>query len=223
MKAKAVVIISGGMDSATLLYKMVNDGFKVSALSFDYGQRHKKELVYAQKLCADLGVFHKITDITAINDLLQGSALTTETIKVPEGHYSDVSMKSTVVPNRNAIMLSLAYGYAVSINAEKVAFAAHAGDHPIYPDCRPSFVIAFDAMEKIANEGYANPKLKLEAPFINITKSEIAKIGSKLNVPYEDTWSCYIGRKKHCGRCGTCVERKEAFKLSRVPDPTEYE
>lgn len=223
MKAKAVIIISGGMDSATLLYKIVSDGFEVSALSFDYGQRHKKELVYAQKLCVDLGIFHKTIDITTISGLLQGSALTTKKINVPEGHYSDVSMKSTVVPNRNAIMLSLAYGYAVSINAEMVAFAAHAGDHPIYPDCRPSFVAAFDTMEKIANEGYANPKLKLEDPFINISKSEIVKIGTKLNVPYEDTWSCYKGREKHCGKCGTCTERIEAFKLAEAPDPTEYE
>lgn len=223
MKAKAVIIISGGLDSATLLYKIANDSYDVSALSFDYDQRHKKELIYAQKLCTDLKVNHKIVDIRSVNDLVQGSALTTEAVEVPEGHYSDASMKSTVVPNRNAIMLSLAYGYAVSIDAEIVAFAAHAGDHPIYPDCRPSFVAAFDAMEKIANDGFANPKLKLEAPFININKAEIVRIGSKLSVPYEDTWSCYKGGKKHCGKCGTCVERKEAFKLAGVLDPTEYE
>lgn len=223
MKAKAVIIISGGLDSTTLLYKTVNEGFDIFALSFDYGQRHKKELDYAKKICTDLKVNHKIVNITSINNLLKGSALTSEKVEVPEGHYSDISMRSTVVPNRNAIMLSLAYGYAVSCKAEIVSFAAHAGDHPIYPDCRPSFVEAFDKMEKIANEGYSDPKLRLEAPFINISKAEIIKIGSKLKVPYKNTWSCYKGGEKHCGKCGTCVERREAFKLAGVDDPTQYE
>lgn len=220
---KAVVVFSGGMDSTTLLYKVKNEGWRPFALSFDYGQRHKTELTRAKDICQELEINHRIADLSAINPLLQGSALTSDDIEVPEGHYADENMKATVVPNRNAIMAAVAVGYAVSIGAERVFLGIHAGDHPIYPDCRPEFIEAFDVMSKLATEGHATPNFRVIAPFVDIPKDEIVRIGSKLNVPYEKTWSCYKGGKKHCGKCGTCVERKEAFKLAKVADPTEYE
>ncbi len=139
MTEKIVVIFSGGMDSFTLLNRMVKEGHYVSAVTFDYGQRHAKEIQYAESACLELQVPHKVIDITAINQLIQGSSLTSN-INIPEGHYADKTMRSTIVPNRNMILLSLAVGYAVSINAAKVFYGAHTGDHTIYPDCRPEFV-----------------------------------------------------------------------------------
>ncbi len=150
-----------------------------------------------------------------------GSALTDD-VDVPHGHYAAENMAVTVVPNRNAIMLSIAYGVAVARGARIVAAAVHAGDHYVYPDCRPGFVEAFDRMQREAVEGFGDPSLCLYAPFVHKTKAEIVEIGAALGVPYEDTWSCYEGGEVHCGLCGTCNERKEAFRLAGVPDPTEY-
>lgn len=202
-----ILIYSGGMDSTTLLYKLRAEGDRVQALSFDYGQRHKKELKAAAKICKKLGVPHKIVDITAIKSLMEGSALTSDRMKVPEGHYKDQSMRMTVVPNRNMIFLALAIAQAVSLQFDRVAMAVHAGDHAIYPDCRPVFIKAMRAVSKIANY----EKIQIHAPFLNITKRDIAKIGRKLGVPYELTWTCYKGLKKPCGKCGACVERAEAL------------
>jgi 7-cyano-7-deazaguanine synthase len=162
-----------------------------------------------------------VADVSSVGRLLSGSALTDD-IEVPHGHYAAENMAVTVVPNRNAIMLSIAYGVAVARKAALVACAMHAGDHYVYPDCRPQFVEAFDAMQRQAVDGFGDPNLCLYAPFVNKTKAEIVEIGTSLNVPYEDTWSCYEGRELHCGLCGTCNERKEAFRLANVPDPTEY-
>jgi 7-cyano-7-deazaguanine synthase len=131
-------------------------------------------------------------------------------------------MAVTVVSNRNAIMLSIAYGVAVAKEATLVACAVHAGDHFVYPDCRPQFVEAFDVMQRLAVEGFGNPDLRLYAPFMNKTKAQIVQIGAALGVPYEETWSCYEGRELHCGLCGTCNQRKEAFQFAGVPDPTDY-
>jgi 7-cyano-7-deazaguanine synthase len=156
-----------------------------------------------------------------VGHLLSGSALTDD-IEVPHGHYAAENMAVTVVPNRNAIMLSIAYGVAVARGARLVAAAVHAGDHYVYPDCRPQFVEAFDAMQRQAVEGFGDPDLRLHAPFIHKSKAEIVEIGTSLGVPYEDTWSCYEGGEIHCGLCGTCTERKEAFQLAGVPDPTKY-
>ena len=221
--AKAIAIVSGGMDSVTLAYLLHSEGYGLHLLSIDYGQRHRKELEYA-RLCAQrLNAEYNVVDLSGINVLLKGSALTDNTIEVPEGHYAAPNMGITVVPNRNAIMLAVAYAAAVAENAEVVAFGAHGGDHFIYPDCRPAFTEAFDQMQKLAVEGFGNPKLRLYTPFINSGKHDIAAIGTRLGVPFAETWSCYKGGEKHCGRCGTCVERKEAFQLAGVPDPTEYE
>jgi 7-cyano-7-deazaguanine synthase len=221
--AKAIAIVSGGMDSVTLAHLLHSEGYALHLLSIDYGQRHRKELEYA-RLCAQrLNAEYNVVDLSGINVLLKGSALTDNTIEVPEGHYAAPNMGITVVPNRNAIMLAVAYAAAVAENAEVVAFGAHGGDHFIYPDCRPAFTEAFDQMQKLAVEGFGNPKLRLYTPFINGGKHDIAAIGTKLGVPFAETWSCYKGGEKHCGKCGTCVERIEAFHLAGVPDPTEYE
>jgi len=219
---KAVVVFSGGLDSATCLYYVRSLGYEVHAVSFNYGQRHKKELDFAKDICKDLGLDHKIVDMTNLNELLQGSALTTDSIDVPHGHYAADNMKLTVVPNRNAIMLSIATGYAVSKGAEAVFAGMHEGDHFIYPDCRPEFIESFDVSMGIANQGFGHPKLRIRAPFLEKTKAEIVKIGSILDVPFEKTWSCYEGGEIHCGLCGTCQERREAFENAKVKDPTKY-
>lgn len=204
---KTILIYSGGMDSTTLLYKLLRGGDRVRCLSFDYGQRHKKELKAAAEICKKLGVSHKIVDITTVKSLMEGSALTSGRIKVPEGHYQSKTMKLTVVPNRNMIFLALAVAQAVSLKFDRVAMAVHAGDHAIYPDCRPIFIKAMRAVSQIANY----EKIAIYTPFLNITKRDIAKIGRKLGVPYELTWTCYKGLEKPCGKCGACVERTEAL------------
>ncbi len=217
---KAVVIVSGGLDSTTLLYWVLKQGYEPHVLSFDYGQRHKKELEYARRTCEKLGVNHKVVDLRSIRELLQGSALTSESIKVPEEHYTHEGQKITIVPNRNAIMLNIAIGYAVSIGSDKVFYAAHYNDRAIYPDCRWEFVQSMNITAKLAND---NPRLEIVAPFVHTTKAEIVKIGSELGVPFEDTWSCYNGNEKACGVCGTCRERIEAFQMNTLHDPMEYE
>jgi 7-cyano-7-deazaguanine synthase len=195
-----------------------SDGFDLHVLSFDYGQRHQKELSYAAQCARRVAARHHIVDLRAYGQLLEGSALTDASVEVPEGHYAEESMRITIVPNRNAIMLALAYGVAVAEDANCVGFGAHGGDHFIYPDCRPAFVDLFDAMERVATE----TTISLYAPFLRCTKADIVSLGVKLGVPFEQTWSCYAGQDVHCGRCGTCVERKHAFRDAEVADPTSY-
>jgi 7-cyano-7-deazaguanine synthase len=219
----AVAIVSGGMDSTVLAYLLQNSGAALTMVSFDYGQRHRTELEHAARTAQTLGARYHLVDLTALVGLLAGSALTDVGVNVPDGHYTDTSMRATVVPNRNAIMLDIAVAHAVSVGADAVAFGAHAGDHPIYPDCRPGFLRAFEAMALIANEGFAQAGFRVMAPFLGLTKSDIAVIGMHLGVPFRDTWSCYKGGSMHCGTCGTCVERREAFELAGVADPTEYD
>ncbi len=218
---KAIAIVSGGMDSVTLAYLLASQGHNLRLLSFDYGQRHVKELEYAHRCAVDLGAAHTVIDLSTLTPLLRGSALTDD-IAVPEGHYTAPNMRLTVVPNRNAVMLSIAYAVAVAEGAGMVATGVHAGDHPIYPDCRPEFIDAFDRMEQYATDGHAADGLHLYAPFVHMTKAEIVTLGASLFVPYELTWSCYKGLSAHCGVCGTCVERREAFQLAGVIDPTIY-
>ena len=218
MTQKVVVIYSGGMDSFTVLNKALQQGHEVYALSFDYGQRHVKELKVAAQVCEKPGVPHKIVDISAINQLIGGSSLTDD-IDVPEGHYEEESMKSTIVPNRNMILLSLAVGYAVSLKASKVYYGAHSGDHAIYPDCRPEFVKKMDDVCRIANYD----AVEIFSPYLNNTKIDILTDGLKMGLDYSQTWTCYNGRDKACGKCGACQERLEAFALNNVTDPIEYE
>jgi 7-cyano-7-deazaguanine synthase len=220
---RAVVVVSGGLDSTTMAYSLRARGYELVAISFDYGQRHRKELEFAEQMAADLHAPWTLIDLHAagVTSFLTGSALTDESVTVPDGHYADESMKITVVPNRNAIMLSIACALAVTRDAGAVAFGAHTGDHFIYPDCRPEFVRAFATMVNLAVEGLAS--IDIVTPFLSMTKTAIVKLGNELRVPFERTWSCYKGSALHCGTCGTCYERREAFALAEVVDPTAYE
>lgn len=215
---KTILIYSGGLDSTTLLYKLKAEGREVKALSINYGQKHSKELDFAKKNCEELGVEHQIIDLSSIRPLLRGSSQTDDQVAVPDGHYAEEVMKKTIVSNRNMLMLAVAGAWAISERADTIAYAAHAGDHAIYPDCREEFV-------KPLNEAMENAdwhKVSIERPFINTTKAGITKLGSQLNVPFANTWSCYKGGDSHCRTCGTCVERAEAFVDAGVTDPTEY-
>lgn len=219
---KTVLIYSGGLDSTVLLYKLRDDGHEVAILSLYYGQRHSRELQAAHDIVLGLSPhvarYHQI-DISTVRKLLSGSSQTDDRVAVPEGHYADESMRQTVVPNRNMIMLAIAAGWAVSLKYDAVSIAAHAGDHPIYPDCREEF---FSAMQLALDAGNYH-QVMLHSPFDKRTKADIVRIGADLDVPFAMTWSCYVGGAKHCGKCGTCVERREAFSLAGVADPTEYE
>lgn len=219
---RVVALVSGGIDSVTLAHYLHANGADLTLISFDYGQRHRRELLYAELVAQRLSVPHHVVDLAAVGGLLAGSALTEASVEVPHGHYADHSMRVTVVPNRNAILLAVSAGAAVAQRADAVAFAAHSGDHPIYPDCRPAFVNAFSDMVRIGNEGFVPPDFTVMAPFIDMTKAEIVLLGDGLGVPYATTWSCYKGGTLHCGCCGTCVERREAFTVAGVADPTAY-
>lgn len=219
----AVVTVSGGLDSITLAHVLHAEGWDLVCLSFDYGQRHVKEVSYAAACAERLGADHQLVDLRSVGALLSGSALTDATVAVPEGHYTDASMAATVVPNRNAVMLSVAVGAAVARGASAVATAVHAGDHPIYPDCRPAFIDAVEHEARIGNEGFIADGFRVLAPFLSVGKDEIVRRGAAVDVPFAQTWSCYVGGERHCGRCGTCVERRGAFELAGVDDPTAYE
>lgn len=220
--AHAVVVVSGGLDSTVLAYWLHARGTRLTALSVDYGQRHRVELDHARATAQRLGAGHHTADLTTVGRLLGGSALTDPAVPVPDGHYTDRSMRVTIVPNRNALLLDIAVGLAISVGADAVAFGAHAGDHPVYPDCRPAFVRAYQRAVALANEGMLAGGFEILAPFLALTKTDIVALGAQLGVPFESTWSCYRGFDRHCGTCGTCVERAEAFALAGVPDPTEY-
>ncbi|MFH8991459.1 7-cyano-7-deazaguanine synthase QueC [Streptomyces sp. NPDC017940] len=222
MPRHAVVIASGGLDSTAAAYLLAAQGASVSLLSFDYGQRHRKELQCAAQIADLLGAAHEVVDLTAVGRLLGGSALTDAGLDVPDGHYTDETMRITVVPNRNAIMLEVAAAVAVATKADAVAFGAHAGDHFIYPDCRPDFFEKITAAIRAGNEGFLADGFQLVAPFLHVTKADIVETAAGLNVPFELTWSCYKGGEVHCGTCGTCTERREAFDLAGVADPTPY-
>jgi len=218
----SVAIVSGGMDSVTVLYHLTTTGHQPLVLSFDYGQKHSKELEFAKWHADNLRLQHKIVNLTSVTELLTNSALVGEQ-EVPEGHYADETMKATVVPNRNAMMINIATAAAINHGAAVIAVGVHAGDHPIYPDCRPAFIQSIHATLMIANEGFIRPDFNIFAPFCYVSKAQIVTLGHALAVPYEKTWSCYKGGDLHCGKCGTCVERREAFQLARVVDPTVYE
>ena len=208
----SVIIVSGGMDSITLLYDKKDE--IALGISFDYGSNHNaKEIPFAEMHCKRLGIKHITINLDFMHQYFKSSLLQGAEA-IPEGHYADENMKSTVVPFRNGIMLSIAIGIAESNHLKKVLIANHGGDHTIYPDCRPQFIQAIDAA---ANAGtFVN--VRVEAPYTNITKGDIARIGKRLGLDYTETWSCYKGGEKHCGKCGTCIERKEALQ-----DATEYE
>jgi 7-cyano-7-deazaguanine synthase len=217
-EVSCVVLLSGGMDSTTLLALAKKQYDKVAALSIDYAQRHKRELECAIKVAEYYKVPHKILDISNINSLIQGSSLTSDNVEVPHGHYEDESMKLTVVPARNTILLSIAGGWAISMGFTHVAYAAHAGDHAIYPDCREAYV---QALQQVFNVFHYWP-INIWAPFLGIDKGDIAKLGVAADVPFELTHTCYEGNEVACGKCGSCQERLYAFKQAGVDDPVKY-
>lgn len=211
---KVVSIWSGGVDSTTLVWWLRSKGYEVYTLTFDYGQRHRKEILKVKEMSEKYGIPNIIVDLSNIKDLISNSALTGN-LEVPHAMYDEESQKVTFVPNRNMIMLSIAIGYAYNIGAREVYYGAHGGDHAIYPDCRPEFVKALDLAAYLGNYG----KVEVKAPFINMTKDQVVKIGLELGVPYELTWSCYEGGERPCLRCGTCLERTEAFLKNNAKDP----
>lgn len=214
-----VVLLSGGMDSSTLLYYVKELAASVQAISFDYGQRHLRELRSAASIAEAADVPLKVVDLRSLQSVMRGSSQTDATVPVPHGHYADESMRATVVPNRNMVMLSVAAAQAISTGASSVAYAAHEGDHAVYPDCRPEFI---QAMWKALTLCHYDGGINLFTPFKGKSKQEIAIEGHRLGVPFALTYSCYEGNELHCGQCGTCVERKEAFALAIIDDPTEY-
>lgn len=235
----SVAIVSGGLDSVTLVHRMIEDGYKPHLLSFNYGQRHRKELTFAAAAAKRLDLRHDIVDLRGLTHLISNSALTSpkstpgnpghkydelgnqigefKDIEVPEGHYAEDSMKATVVPNRNMIMLSIAAGVAVNYQYRAIGIGVHGGDHFIYPDCRSGFIYTASDAILIGNEGLnafdtSNFNSScIYAPYINKTKEDIAYDALRMGVPLDETWSCYKGGDIHCGRCGTCVERLEAI------------
>ena len=215
---KTVLVFSGGMDSTVLLFQLLSEGYEVAKLSVNYGQKHAKELDRAAAISHSLGLLHETADLTGITGLFGRSSLTDGNVEVPLGHYEEDNMKSTVVPNRNMILLSLATAWAASIKAESISYAAHSGDHAIYPDCREEFAEAMDKAIRLADW----QKIFLNRPFVNFTTADIVLRGNELKVPFEKTWSCYDGGELHCGRCGTCIERREAFHLAGIEDSTIY-
>jgi len=211
------IIVSGGMDSVTLLYEWRE---RIAlAISFDYGGNHNaREIPFAELHCRRLGIRHVTVPLAFMHQYFRSSLLAGADA-IPEGHYQDDNMKSTVVPFRNGIMLAVAVGMAESAGLKNVLIANHGGDHAIYPDCRPAFIEAFD---RAASDGtYAN--VRVVAPYTNITKADIARRGKAMGLDYSETWSCYKGGDRHCGRCGTCVERREALAEAGIDDPTEYD
>jgi 7-cyano-7-deazaguanine synthase len=215
---KVVVLCSGGMDSVTALHWARKEQTVSAAVSFDYGSKHNpREIPFAAEHAAQLGVRHEVVPLHFMNRLFASDLLASGG-EIPEGHYQAENMKQTVVPFRNAIMLSIATGFAESIGAEGLVIAAHGGDHAIYPDCREDFMRAMGDSMRLGT--YAN--VKLLRPFITMTKGDIAALGAKLGVDFAHTYSCYKGGAVHCGKCGTCVERREAFAQAGLKDPTVY-
>lgn len=203
-----------------MLYAMKAAGSDIrGAISIDYGQKHRKEIESARAICGELGIEHRVADLRALSGLFGSCGLVDAETEVPEGHYEEDSMKQTVVPNRNMILISVATAWAITKKVDAVAYAAHSGDHAIYPDCRETFAQALD--EAIQRCDWRT--VRLYRPFVSASKADIVAEGARLGVPFERTWSCYKGGEAHCGKCGTCIERREAFHLSGVEDRTVYE
>lgn len=215
---RVCVLLSGGMDSTVAFYNALEEHEVVGSISFDYGSKHNQcEIPFAKYHSEKNGVPHTVVPLGFVNELFKSDLLQSGG-DIPEGHYAEDNMKSTVVPFRNGIMLSIAAGIAESREAEGLVIAAHSGDHAIYPDCREPFM---EGMAKAIEQGtYAG--IQVLRPFIDKDKTQIAKEGVELGVDFSQTWSCYKGGDVHCGACGTCIERREAFILAGVEDPTEY-
>lgn len=213
----SVIIVSGGMDSITLLHEYAS---RIAiAITFDYGANHsQREIPFARLHCERLGIRHLVIPLDFMHQYFRSSLLEGAEA-IPEGHYAADNMKSTVVPFRNGIMLAIACGIAESNGLSKVMIANHGGDHTIYPDCRPEFINTMSEALRLGTD----TNITVEAPYTNITKGDIAKHGLKLGIDYSETWSCYKGGDVHCGKCGTCIERKEALAEAGIDDNTIYE
>lgn len=217
MSKDSIIVLSGGLDSTTMLYEYKER--IAMALSFNYGSNHnEKELTFAKMHCERLGIPHVIISLDFIHQYFHSSLLEGANA-VPEGNYDDENMRSTVVPFRNGIMLAIAAGMADNQGLKQIMLANHAGDHAIYPDCRPAFV---DAMNQAIKAG-TYEGIELFTPYTGITKADIARRGKALGIDYAETWSCYKGGEKHCGKCGTCTERREALREAGINDTTIYE
>lgn len=217
-RRRVVVLVSGGMDSVSLLHHLAREADVVAGLTFEYGAKHNaREIPFAVAQCRALGVRHEIASLDFMDRLFRSDLLRSGGA-IPDGHYTAANMKQTVVPFRNGILLSIAAGLAESLDAQAVAIAAHSGDHVIYPDCREAFM---HAMGEAIRQG-TDAGIELWRPFIGLDKGGIARRGHALGVDFRETWSCYKGGEQHCGRCGTCVERREAFQSAGLTDPTRY-
>ena len=213
----SVIVVSGGMDSVTLLYEKKDE--IALGISFDYGSNHNhNELPFAALHCQRLGIEHVVVPLGFMHQYFKSSLLESGD-SIPDGSYDEENMKSTVVPFRNGVMLAVAAGIAESNGLTKVLIANHGGDHTIYPDCRPEFIAAMDA----AVEAGTFARVRVVAPYTNISKADIARRGRALGIDYAETWSCYKGGHVHCGTCGTCVERKEALREAGIEDNTTYQ
>lgn len=212
---KTIIILSGGMDSTTLLYEMLYMEEQVEAITIDYGQRHRKEIDCAKNLCDINKVPWDYIDLSSIGKFLVDNSQTDERVPVPHGRYDEESMRRTVVPNRNMMMLSVAGAIAIARKANSVAYGAHAGDHTIYPDCRQAFVEVMKKAFTVCDWS----TISLYTPYLSMHKGEICLRGSRLDVPFQLTWTCYEGGDVPCEKCGACVERREAFDFANIPDP----
>lgn len=219
MTKRTVVVFSGGLDSTTLLYHLKDAQHELTALTVDYGQRHRRELDCAQEICRRVGITLTSLDLTGLSPIFGNNSLSDTSVAVPEGNYEPDSMQQTTVPNRNMILLSIAAGWAISNDCQAVAFGAHSGEYTPYPDCRREFAEAMDNAAQLCDW----QPLRILAPFVDWSKSDIVRRGAELNVPFGSTWSCYVGGQSHCGRCGTCLDRRQAFAQSGINDPTSYQ
>lgn len=207
-KRKTVVVFSGGLDSTTLLYHLIALEHEVKVISFDYRQRHRKELEAARAIANLLSIEHRIVDVSGLAAIFGANALTDHGTSVPHGEYSPETMQVTIVPNRNMILLSIATGWSIASGYDSVAFGAHSGEYTPYPDCQPAFVAAINAVTQVCN----STPIEVLAPFAQWSKGDIVKRGKELGVPFELTWSCYEGGEEPCGKCSTCLDRLTAFR-----------
>jgi 7-cyano-7-deazaguanine synthase len=207
VKRKTVVVFSGGLDSTTLLYHLIAASHEVKAISFDYGQRHRKELDAARTIASLLSIEHRIVNVSGLAEIFGANALTHDSVAVPHGAYSSETMQVTVVPNRNMIMLSIATGWAIALGFDSVAFGAHSGEYTPYPDCQLAFAVAINAATQVCDYS----PVEVLAPFVTWEKADIVRRGLELCVNFDLTWSCYEGGTTPCGKCSTCLDRHYAF------------
>jgi len=221
--SKAVLILSGGADSSTLGYWLKSQGYQdLICVTFNYGQKQIIEIESAKKIAKNLNAVHHIIDVTFLKQFLKGSSLTDENINVPHGAYTKENMSITVVPNRNTMLLSIAWSIACVEKADVLAYGAQCGDHYLYPDTRPDYFNAINLALRLGTEDCRNENLELIAPLLKKSKAEVVKLGIDLGVPFEDTWSCYEGGDIHCGKCGACQNRIQGFIEADIMDPTKY-